>query len=113
MLTPSHQRSRSRKRVPKLDHRRALELLGAEGILRANGFAISDMVELVRAGLATATAERVVAGSCKIEVARVRTTDAGRKVLAASAFNLCSVKRFTLRLPTICQSPMRVPSARR
>jgi hypothetical protein len=96
--------------LPKLDRRRALELVagcGAEGTLRANGFAISAMVELIRAGLATATAERVVAGSCKIEVARVRITDAGRKVLAASAFNLSSVKRFTLRLPTICQSDAR------
>jgi hypothetical protein len=46
--------------LPKLDRRRALELVagcGAEG----NGFAIRDMVELIRAGLATATAERVVA----------------------------------------------------
>jgi hypothetical protein len=39
------------------------------------------MVELVNAGLATATAERVVAGSRKMEVARVRITDAGRRVL--------------------------------
>ena len=35
------------------------------------------MVELVRAGLATVTAERVVAGSRKMEVAMVRITDAG------------------------------------
>jgi hypothetical protein len=35
----------------------------------------------VRGGLATTTAERVVAGSRKIEVARVRITDAGRRVL--------------------------------
>jgi hypothetical protein len=40
------------------------------------------MVELVRAGLATATAEHVVAGNRKIEVARVRITDAGRHMLA-------------------------------
>jgi hypothetical protein len=32
------------------------------------------MVELVNAGLATATAERVVAGSKTIEVAQVRIT---------------------------------------
>ena len=65
---------------------RALELLdgcGAdgctEGIMRAHGFAISDMVELVRARLATATAECVVAGSRKIEIATLWTTDAGRR----------------------------------
>jgi hypothetical protein len=39
------------------------------------------MVELVQTGLATATTERVVAGSRKIEVARVRITEAGRRVL--------------------------------
>jgi hypothetical protein len=40
---------------------------------------IPQMVELVRDGLARATAERVVAGSRKIEVAWVRITDAGRR----------------------------------
>ena len=47
----------------------------------AHGFTIPDMVALVRAGLATANAERIVAGSRKFEVARVRITDAGRKTL--------------------------------
>jgi hypothetical protein len=50
----------------------------------AHGFTVAQMVELVRTGLATATAERVVAGSRKLEVARVRITDAGRKALAAT-----------------------------
>jgi hypothetical protein len=45
-------------------------------------FVISDMVELVRAGLAMATAERIVAGSRKIEVPPARITEAGRKALA-------------------------------
>jgi len=49
--------------------------------MRARGFSIDFMVELVQAGLATATPERVVAGSNTIEVARLRITDAGRKVL--------------------------------
>jgi hypothetical protein len=40
------------------------------------------MVELVRAGLATANTERVVAGGLKLEVARVRITEAGRRALA-------------------------------
>jgi hypothetical protein len=57
--------------APSPDRRRALELLAS-----------LHMVELVRAGLATATAERVVAGSRKIEVARVRITAAGRRALA-------------------------------
>jgi hypothetical protein len=50
----------------------------------AHGFTVAQMVELVRAGLATATAERVVAGSRTIEVARVRITEAGRRALLAS-----------------------------
>jgi hypothetical protein len=37
------------------------------------------MVELIDAGLATAQADRMVAGSRPIEVTRVRITDAGRR----------------------------------
>ena len=40
------------------------------------------VVELVRAGLAMATVERMVAGGKSIEVARVRITEAGRQALA-------------------------------
>ena len=47
----------------------------------ANGFTIDLLVELVRDGLASATAERVVSGRETIEVARVRITEAGRKAL--------------------------------
>jgi len=47
----------------------------------AHGFSIDMMVELVRAGLATARAERVVAGGKPIEVARVRITDAGHRAI--------------------------------
>jgi hypothetical protein len=67
--------------------RRALELLAAsrdgctEALLLAHGFTIPQMVELVRARLATATAGRVVAGSRKMEVARVRITKAGLRML--------------------------------
>ena len=73
-----------------IEHSRrpALELLAGcgaegcpEGIMRARGFSIDFMVDLVRAGLATATAERVVMGSDTIEVARLWITDEGRKVL--------------------------------
>jgi hypothetical protein len=55
---------------------------GAEAILRAHGFSTELMVEMVRAGLATASGERVVAGNRKIEVATLRITDAGRRALA-------------------------------
>jgi hypothetical protein len=77
-----------RKRDTKPDRVRALELLAGRGeegctkaILRANGFATAEIVELVRGGLATATAEHEVAGGREHEVARVRITDAGRRVL--------------------------------
>ena len=79
--------TRHRRRDIKPDRIRALELLAScdngcpEGILQAHGFAISDMVELVHAGLAKASAERVLAGSRTMEVARVRITAAGRRVL--------------------------------
>jgi hypothetical protein len=46
----------------------------------AHGFSIAMMVELVGVGLAMA--ERVVAGNKRIEVARVRITEAGRGALA-------------------------------
>ncbi len=71
------------RRRPKPDRRRALDLLAScrdgctEAIMLAHGFSIDMMVELVNAGLATATAERVVAGGTTIEVARVRITEAG------------------------------------
>jgi hypothetical protein len=51
--------------------------------MRTRGFSIDFMVDLVRAGLATATSERVVMGSTTIEVARLRITDEGRRVLSA------------------------------
>jgi hypothetical protein len=53
-----------------------------EAIMLAHGFTIEQMVELVRAGLASMTAERLVAGGKRIEVARVQITEAGRKALA-------------------------------
>jgi hypothetical protein len=77
----------NRKSARDNDHRRALELLAdapegvTEAIMRAHGFSVALMVDLVHAGLATATAERVVAGSRKIEVTRVRITEAGRQAL--------------------------------
>jgi hypothetical protein len=45
----------------------------------AQGFTVEQMVELVRAGLVTATTERIRAGPREIEVARVQITETGRK----------------------------------
>jgi hypothetical protein len=62
MLTRHHYRR------PNPDRRRALELLAGsrdgytKAILRAHGFSMDMMVELVKAGLATTKRERIVAG---------------------------------------------------
>jgi hypothetical protein len=56
-----------------------------EATMLAHGFSVEQTVELVRAGLATTTAERMVAGGKTIEVARVRITEAGRRALADRA----------------------------
>ena len=75
----------SRRRGPKPDRRRALELLAGsrdgmtEAMLLAHGFAVDMLVDLIRAGLATANTERMVAGGRPIEVTRVRITDAGQR----------------------------------
>jgi hypothetical protein len=67
--------------------RRALELLAAspdgctEALLLANGFAVELLLDLVRAGLVSVEPERMMAGGRQIEVARVKITEAGRKVL--------------------------------
>jgi hypothetical protein len=80
----------NRKRRPKPDRRRALELLAScrdgctEALMLAHGFTVPQMVELLHAGLATATAKRMVAGNKTIEIARVRITEAGRRVLAGA-----------------------------
>jgi hypothetical protein len=81
-------RRNARKRIPPATRRRALELLAAspdgatEAIMFAHGFTIDLLVELVRAGLATAKAERVMAGGRSMQVTRVRITEAGRRALA-------------------------------
>jgi hypothetical protein len=74
-----------RRRLPKPNRRRALELLAGsptgctEALLFAHG--IKMLVGLIEAGLATASAERVVAGSKTIEIAPVRITGAGRRAI--------------------------------
>jgi hypothetical protein len=89
---------RTRRRTPKPDHRRALELLASsgaegctEGIMLAHGFSVEQLVDLVRAGLATAETERVVARSSTFEVARVKITDAGRRALGPEPNDLCRI----------------------
>jgi hypothetical protein len=85
--TPWHPRACPAVDAPPLAND-ALELLAAcsdvgcsEAILLAHGFSVAMMVRLVRTGLATATSERVVAGGKTMEVATLRITDAGRRVL--------------------------------
>jgi hypothetical protein len=53
-----------------------------EALLIAHGFSIPLLVELVRSGLASATARHVRAGRSHMEVATLRITDAGGNVLA-------------------------------
>ena len=85
MSSVGNSRRNAGKHIPPATRRRALELLAAsrdgatEAILVARGFSIEQIVDLVRAGLATAMAERVVATGRV--VARVRITEAGRRVL--------------------------------
>jgi len=75
-----------RRRGPKPDPRRALELLAScrdgctEALMLAYGFTIEQMVELIRAG----HTERVVAAGRTVEVARVSITEAGRQALAGT-----------------------------
>jgi hypothetical protein len=67
--------------------RRALEFLAGsptgctETLLFAYGIGVDTLVELVRAGLATAQSERMVASGKPMEIAR----GAGRRVLAGDA----------------------------
>jgi hypothetical protein len=81
---PTH----SRRRSPPPTRRRALELLAAsphgctEAILIAHGFTIDMLVKVIRAGLASAGTERMVAGGRSIDVSRLRITDAGRRALS-------------------------------
>jgi hypothetical protein len=75
----------------KPTRRRALELLAScpdgctEAVMLAHGFTVKQMVELIHAGLATATTGRVMAGARPTMVARVRITEAGRRVLGERA----------------------------
>jgi hypothetical protein len=76
-----------RRRGPKPDRRRALELIAScpdgctETIMLAHGFTVGQLDELIRAGFATAQPDRMRAGDRAIEVTRVRITEAGREMV--------------------------------
>jgi hypothetical protein len=77
-----------RRHGPKPDRRRALELLAAsrdgctEALMLANGFPIEMLVELIVPGSRPPRPNAWSRVGKQIEVARVRITDAGRRVLA-------------------------------
>src|SRR5262249_11654995 len=79
---------------PKPDRRRALELLAAspdgctEALMFGNGFPAELLIELVRAGLASAHAERMVADGKMTELARMKLSEAGWQALADDAINV-------------------------
>jgi hypothetical protein len=69
--------------------RRALEILGDAGVegcgepvLLARGFTIDQLVNLVSAGLATATPQPVVVGNSRYEIPTLRITDDGQRALS-------------------------------
>jgi hypothetical protein len=74
---------------PKPNRHRALELLAScrdgctEAIMLAHGFTVRQMVELVRAGLATAHTQRVIVARRMVEIAHLKITEAGRRALEA------------------------------
>jgi hypothetical protein len=71
----------------------AAELLAAspdgctEALMFANGFTAELLIELVRAGLASAHAERMVGDGKMAEVARVKLTEVGWQALAGDAIS--------------------------
>src|SRR5262249_49434889 len=94
MPAPHRRRHRPNHRPrhrPKPDRRRPLELLAAspdgctEALMFANGFTAELLIELVRAGLASAHAERMVADGKMTEVARMKLSEAGWQALADDA----------------------------
>src|SRR5262245_30020358 len=80
-----------RRRGPKPDRRRALELLATfpdgctEALMFTNGFTAELLIELVRAGLASAHAERMVADGKMTEVARMKISEAGWQAVVGDA----------------------------
>ena len=81
---PMNRIHHARRRGPRPDRRRALELLAAspdgytEALMLAHGFLLLD---LCIASLAIATPERMVAGGRPVEVVRMKITEAGRQAI--------------------------------
>src|SRR5262249_19444836 len=77
-----------RRRGPKPERRRALELLAAspdgcsEAIMLAHGFTVDFLVDLISTRMATRWTEREVEGRRAMQVARGRITEVGRRALA-------------------------------
>ena len=78
-----------RRRGPKPDRRRALASPEGctEALMFANGFTAELLIELVRAGLASAHAERMATDGKMTEVARVKISKAGWQALEGDAIN--------------------------
>ena len=78
---------RASKRRPPPSRRRALELLAScpdgcsETFLLVQGFSGELLLGLVHGGLVSVSPEQAMAGDKQIEIARVRITDAGLRVL--------------------------------
>src|SRR5262249_15184554 len=91
--TPVHHRRHTMPQ-PHRRRRRALELLAAspdgctEALMFANGLTAELLIELMRAGLASAHAERLVADGKVTEVARMKLSEAGWQALADDAINV-------------------------
>jgi hypothetical protein len=87
MPTPSPQRSR--RRVLKPHQRRALVLLAGcstagctEAVMLLHSFSAEQLAELVRAGFAATTTERMVGGAQEVEIYKI--TEAGQRALGPS-----------------------------
>jgi hypothetical protein len=84
---------RRKRRHPRKYSRRALlELLAGAGAagcdtsaLLALGFGVPDIYELVRAGIAAPSAQRVANGARELDLSRLRITEAGRAAQGALA----------------------------
>jgi hypothetical protein len=79
-------RRNASKRNPPATRRRALELLAGsrdgctEAIMIAHDFSIDMLVEMINAGLASASTERVVAAGRTIEVQRCEFESAAARL---------------------------------
>ena len=70
----------------KFDHLRALSILAGspngctEATMIGHGVTVDDMIEMIKAGLAAVTVERMIIGRKPIDVTWVRIAEAGRRL---------------------------------